>query len=69
MRSKTDRVICGTCEFWTGMRNPVFDSKGIPKIDIIDNLGLCQNPCSSFCDVERKNHLNCIRYSKWTEIL
>ncbi len=69
MRSKTDRVICGTCEYWTGERNPVFDSKGIPKIDIIDQIGICQHPNSNFCDMKRKNNLNCIRYSKWTEIL
>ena len=69
MRSKTDRQICGTCEYWTGERNPVFDSKGMPKIDIIDDFGLCQNPVSRFVDGERKNGANCVHYSKWTEIL
>ena len=36
MLSKTDRKICGTCQFWTGKRDPVFDRKGVPKIDISD---------------------------------
>lgn len=69
MRSKTDRIICGTCQFWTGKREPVFDKKGTPKIDIIDEIGLCQNVNSTFLDEKRKKQLNCCRYSKWTEIL
>ncbi len=69
MRSKTDRVICGTCEYWTGVRNPIFNGKGIPKVDIIDEIGICQHPHSTFCDAERKKHLCCKRHSKWTELL
>ena len=69
MRSKTSRAICGTCEFWTGNREPVFDSKGVPKIDIIDKTGLCQNINSNFTDEIRKRDNNCYRFSKWTEIL
>ena len=34
MQSKTDRKICGTCEFWSGKREPVFDQNGNPKINI-----------------------------------
>lgn len=40
LRSKTDRIMFGTCELWTGNRTPVFDSKGNPKVDIMDNNGL-----------------------------
>lgn len=69
MRSKTDRKICGTCEYWIGERKPVFDAKGNPKIDIYDDKGLCQNQNSNFTDKSRKNNLNCKSYSKWTEIL
>lgn len=69
MRSKTDRKICGTCEFWIGNRIPVFDTKGIPKIDILDDYGICQNQNSRFTDEKRSNKLNCKNYSKWTEIL
>lgn len=69
MRCKTDRKICGTCEYWTGERNPVFSSKGVPKIDVCDNTGICQNVHSRFTDKERKKDSCCIHYSKWTEIL
>lgn len=55
MRSKTDRKICGTCEFWIGNRIPVFDAKGIPKIDILDDYGICQNQNSRFTDEKRSN--------------
>ena len=69
MRSKTDRAICGTCEFWTGNRQPVFDKKGNPKIDIIDEKGFCQNVNSRFLDSLRNRNYYCCRFSKWTEIL
>lgn len=69
MRSKTDRVICGTCQYWTGMREPVFDGNGKPKIDIHDSEGLCENPHSNFDGAERKSGMKCCKYSKWTEIL
>ena len=45
-----------------------FDVKGIPKVDIIDEIGICQHPHSTFCDIERKKHLNCQRHSKWMEL-
>ena len=69
MRSKTDRKICGTCEYWTGNREPVFDAKGTPKIDILDESGLCENPNSNFTDKIRLKSKNCKYHSKWTEIL
>lgn len=69
LRSKTDRIICGTCEFWTGNRMPVFDPKGIPKVDIIDDIGQCENQNSRFTDEIRNKDRNCINYSKWTELL
>ena len=68
MRSKTDRVICGTCQYWTGKREPVFASKGIPKIDIFDDYGLCEHPHVAEGQSRRKD-LKCVRHSKWTEIL
>lgn len=69
MRRNTDRKICGTCAYWTGSREPVFDSKGNPKIDIFDEMGLCENQRSRFVDQSRNNERNCKDYSKWTEIL
>lgn len=69
MRSKTERIMCGTCEYWTGSRNPVFDSKGNPKIDIIDQTGNCECAQSSKHDQVRKYELKCNRYCKWSEIL
>ena len=69
MRSKTDRKICGTCEYWTGNRVPVFDSKGTPKVDILDLYGLCENQNSKFKETSRINKYNCKYHSKWTELL
>ena len=69
MRSKTDRVICGTCDFWTGNRVPVFDSQGVPKVDIFDRIGQCENQNSRFVDQVRNCDKNCKNHSKWTELL
>lgn len=69
MRSKTDRKICGTCEYWTGGREPVFDQNGNPKIEINSQYGNCECPRSRFHMESRKKDLNCKNYSKWTEIL
>jgi len=69
MISKTDRKICGTCEYWTGERKPIFDRNGIPKINIIDNYGVCNHATSVFVDEQRRKDLNCKNFSKWTEIL
>lgn len=69
MRSKPDRVICGTCQYWTGKRTPCFDKNGIPKVDIIDDIGQCENVNSKFLDMPRKKQLNCQYHSKWTELL
>ncbi len=68
MVSKTERKICGTCEFWTGKRKPIFDQKGKPKVDIIDEVGECQNVVCSFCDKSRKKDRVCQHYSKWPEL-
>ncbi len=69
MRSKTERVICGTCQYWTGTRVPCFDNKGVPKVDIIDDFGQCENINSKFIDKKRKNENKCKYHSKWTELL
>ena len=69
MRSKTTIKKCGTCQYWTGNRDSVFDSNDIPKVDIFDNEGICENVMSKFCDQKRKQKLNCKNYSKWTELL
>lgn len=69
MQSKTDRKICGTCEYWSGNREPVFDKNGVPKINIYDDCGICCKVGCRFTDKERRNSLNCKMYSKWTEIL
>ena len=69
MRSKTDREMCGTCEYWTGKRNPVFDKNGKPKIDILDEIGSCECYVSSMEGLPRRRDLKCKCFSKWTEIL
>ena len=68
MLSKIDRKICGTCQFWTGKRDPVFDRKGVPKIDISDTRGNCENCSSRFFDTSRARDAQCVKYSKWTEL-
>ena len=69
MISRTDRAICGTCQFWTGNREPTFDKNGTPKVDIVDVWGCCQNTLSRFDNQSRKRDAGCIHYYKWTEIL
>lgn len=69
MQSKTDRKMCGTCEYWSGEREPVFDNQGRPKINISDRYAACNKQCHRFADENRKYDLCCGRYSKWTEIL
>ena len=68
MISKTNIVKCGTCEYWTGKREPVFDAKGSPKVRIDDFFGECQKQESRFCDQKRDQKLKCMHYSKWTEL-
>lgn len=69
MQSKTDRKMCGTCEYWSGNREPVFDSQGRPKVNIYDKQALCNRQGHRFADENRRRELCCGRYSKWTEIL
>ena len=40
MRSKTDREICGTCQHWTGKREPVFTAKISETEGITNNTNL-----------------------------
>lgn len=68
MRSKTDRKICGTCEFWTGKREPVFTEEGIPKVEIRDKVGKCECPVSRFEESSRNCDSYCKKYSKWKEL-
>lgn len=69
MQSKTDRKICGTCQYWSGKREPVFDKESMPKVNIYDKLGICNKQGHRFTDENRRCDLCCGRYSKWTEIL
>lgn len=69
MQSKTERRICGTCEYWTGLRNPIFASNGEPKVNIEDKEGCCEYYSSHFYEQSRQYDRNCKKYSKWTELL
>lgn len=70
MRSKTSVTKCGTCQYWTGCREPVFDKNGEPKVDIVDDFGVCENINSRrFFGKMRDQRLSCTHFSKWTEIL
>lgn len=68
MASNTDTIKCGTCEYWTGQREPVFDRKGQPKVKIIDRIGNCEKEGSRFCGQTREQQLHCKYYSKWPEL-
>ena len=69
MQCKTDRKICGTCDYWSGNREPVFDKNGNPKLNILDRSGICNKANHRFEDQPRDYQRCCGRYSKWTEIL
>ena len=69
MQSKTDRKICGTCEYWAGNREPIFDHHGKPKVNILDKTAPCNKQDYKFADKIRDCENSCCRYSKWTEIL
>ena len=62
MESKVEREICGTCMYWKGRREPV---EGKPKIAILVECGICQNPVSSKSGESRKNNLKCKEYLQW----
>lgn len=69
MQSKTDRKMCGTCEYWSGSREPVFDRKGNPKVNIQEKHAVCNKQDHRFANENRWYDNCCGRYSKWTEIL
>ena len=69
MQSETDRKICGTCEYWSGNREPVYDKNSRPKINIYDKHAMRNKQGHRFTDTSRECQLCCGRYSKWTEIL
>lgn len=68
MKSKTTTIKCGTCEYWTGNRVPVFGKNGEPRVDIVDRNGDCLNINSRFCDKKREQNAQCKHFSKWTEL-
>lgn len=68
MQSKTDRAICGTCEFWTGERQPIFATNGVPKVNIIDKTGSCECPVGNLEGETRGCEQKCKYFSKWTEL-
>lgn len=69
MSHKTDRIMCGTCQYWTGRREPIFDRNGNAKISISDAIGNCECTQSSKYDQARRKDLSCKNYYKWTELL
>ena len=66
MQSKTDRKMCGTCEYWTGNREPVFDAKGTPKINIYDRFGVCEKQDEIDATIER--HSNGWKVARLTRV-
>ena len=68
MKTRTDVVKCGNCEYWTGARKPVFDAKERPMVEITDDYGNCENELSKFCNSSRKKSMKCIHFDKWTDL-
>ena len=68
MKTRTDVEKCGNCEYWTGSRKPVFDAHDLPKIEIYDEYGNCENEQSRFCGNSRKKGMKCKYFFKWTDL-
>lgn len=68
MRSKRDREICGTCDFWPGNRRLSFSKGNKPTIDIIDRYACCACTASKFTGEARWRDNYCMHYLKWAEI-
>ena len=68
MKTSTETVKCGNCQHWTGDREPVFDARGEPKVEIKDDFGSCEKEGSRFCGQNRKKSAKCQHFSKWTEL-
>lgn len=69
MRSKRDRVMCGTCEFWTGERTPSVGNKESLTVDIKDRHGYCRNSECRHDGEMRWRDWKCVCYEKWTDLL
>ncbi len=69
MSSKTSRVMCGTCNYWTGAREPIMTADNIERVEIIDKTGICENGNWRFQGEIRKYDSRCCKYSKWTELI
>ena len=69
MQSKTERTICGTCEYWAGKRKSILDNNKQQKVRIDDRYGFCRNFNCNFTDQLRKYDLKCKNHFKWTELL
>jgi len=68
MKTSTDTEKCGNCQYWTGAREPVFNARGEPKVNIIDDYGNCEKEGCRFCDQRRKKSARCKHFTKWTEL-
>lgn len=68
MKTSVDIKKCGNCQYWTGSREPVFNERGEPKVEIHDKCGECENEISKFCNQKRKKEQSCKNFSKWTEL-
>ena len=68
MKTSTETEKCGNCQYWTGAREPVFNAKGRPMVEIRDDYGECEKEGSRFCGERRLKSLKCKHFSKWTEL-
>lgn len=68
MKTSTETEKCGNCQYWTGAREPVFDAKGTPKVNITDDYGDCEKVGARFYGQSRKKSAKCKYFSKWTEL-
>lgn len=60
MESKIERIMCGTCLYWSGDRECIYGKK--TKVVLFDEKGKCECVSSSkFGDI-RKRELKCKEY-------
>lgn len=69
-RHNTTTKICGTCDFWTGKRIPVYDQHSMEKVDIFDRVGNCENEnAKRHTGQIMQKQQKCKYYSKWSELV
>lgn len=65
MRSKSTRIICGSCEYWAGERHLGPLSRSGQFQTAHKGLGKCLCRDSRFADTQRKSDKSCKSFRQW----